>query len=319
VLELKPDAVFEASDIVGAPPRPADGLDGQVAFGSRTSGRVAVGTPLDTGGMFRSVPWELVGRPLPGMTFAEDPGDVIEVLVLYTHDAVTTSEFDLHTEIQIAVDHANDSFLASGIQTTLKMVPLWALEVDFQESGDFTTDVNALASNTSIGELRNLVAADLVVLFVGSGDRCGGAFVGESFAVVKATAYCMGQYSFAHEVGHMMGARHDWYTHSVVDAHGEPEFWENESDEHGYIQIASWEPGGAIRTIMAYQTGCFHLGITCDRKLRWSKPDDLTQNNLPLGIWQGLPRPANDSRVLSANRHDVANRKHSVCRSLPGC
>jgi hypothetical protein len=257
------------------------------------------------------------------MTRAQDPGSEIEVLVLYTHDAVAGADFDLHSQIQIGVDHTNDSFIASGIQTTLKMVPLWALEVDFQESGDDDTDVSALMNNTFIRDLRDFVAADLVVLYVHNLDKCGASdnVVG-SFAVVKARVGCMEKHTFAHEVGHNMGAEHDWYHYtspSPGDGFAEPESWESASDAHGYIQIASWEQGGAIRTIMAEHTGCDHLGITCDRILRWSKPDDFSQNGLPLGIWKGLPRPANDSRVLNANRHDVANKRHSACRYLPGC
>jgi hypothetical protein len=319
VLELDPDVVFDPDDVGSAPPRAADSRDGsQVPFGSRTSGAVTVGTPLDLGGMFHSVPWTLIAGDLPRFTFVEDRGEVIDVLVLYTHDAVTEAEFDLHSEIQIGVADANESFHASGIQTTLKMVPLWALEVDFDETGSFENDLYTLASNTFIRGLRDSVAADLVVLFERSGDACGRAYVNESFAVVKATAGCMAKYSFAHEVGHMMGARHDWFK-QIADGLPEPSNWSQVDDANGYIQIASLQPGGAVRTMMAQPHGCAHVGITCPRILRWSKPDDLTQNGLPLGIWQGLPRPANDSRALSANRHAVANRRHSICRLLDGC
>ena len=75
----------------------------------------------------------------------------------------------------------------------------------------------------SVRALRDTYAADVVSLFVENAGDCGlgyviatvgNAFESYAFSVVKRSC-ATGYYSFGHELGHNMGATHDWYPMDV--------------------------------------------------------------------------------------------------------
>ena len=335
VLEMNDGNVTESSDDTVtkglAPPLPN--------IRSRTTRFGA--TPLDTGGLIRLVPWDLVPRnmaldlsigPMP------DDGSVVDVLVVYSHqgalytdplthdDSHTSLPMNLITRTWSSVAAANLSLANSGGQTWFKLVPNHPLELppSFVESGDTLTDLERMVANQTIADLRELFAADLVVLVSGRGiakDRlCGQADRFADYSVVVSA--CMPGHTFAHELGHQFGLEHDWGAHiaEIEESGGvfDPPDWEVTShDNHGYVQVV---PGGnSVRTIMAIQKTCLTDGISCPPILRWSNPNDVTQNNLPLGIPAGEPYPANDIRRFNKNRVNIANLRLSACRLLSQC
>lgn len=201
----------------------------------------------------------------------------IEVLVVYTDDARAAAggTAAMNTLINLAITETNTSYSNSGITQRVHLAH--AEEVSYDESNfNWNTTLSRL-TNTSDGfidnvhTLRNTYKADEVVLLVADSGYCGlawlmttvsNAFKTNAFALVNwdcATGY----YSFGHELGHNMGARHDWY---VDDTKNSPYTY-----NHGYVN-----PGSTTltrwRTVMAYNNDCADRGFSCTRIPVWSNP-----------------------------------------------
>jgi len=132
-----------------------------------------------------------------------------------------------------------------------------------------------------------------------------------SFAVVSRSC-ATGYYSFAHELGHNMGARHDWY---VDDTENKPY-----SYNHGFVnQAEGW------RTIMAYNTECAVAGSNCTRLPYWSNPE-VEYGGVPMGVAEGTstdciegePEPdcdADNRKTLNETAYTVADFRQFVTPS----
>ncbi|HEX2204025.1 MAG TPA: M12 family metallo-peptidase [Longimicrobium sp.] len=185
----------------------------------------------------------------------------LNVLVVYTASAASAAG-NIGSKIQLAVDETNQSYANSGIN--INMVRVHTAQVTYNEAGrSFGSHVTALRSTTdglidNVHTLRNTYAADVVVLVVNDSEACGQA------AAIKATATsafavahwsCItGYYSFAHEIGHLQGARHDRFVDGTLTPY---------QYGHGFIPSSkNW------RTIMAYGNNCSN----CTRIKWWSNP-----------------------------------------------
>lgn len=275
----------------------------------------------------------------------QDSADIIDVMVVYTPTARTHIGGDvaINQLIATAASETNTSYANSNIQQRIRIVHT-AL-VDYTEVSNFGTSLAELRAGTGVGlegvaALRDQYAADLVMLLIHpvSPSACGIAyvqnFVSVAFAAsgfsVTDTACMSPGFTFAHELGHNMGAHHDWY----VSASQLPYPY-----AHGYVNPS---PGHRWRTIMAYNDRCSSQGFSCRRLLAWANPDKFTNPFCEAGggftcnmsLWYlpgsriGVPQgtrsncvtgqldstqcDADDSRALNNTALTVANFRQSV-------
>lgn len=211
------------------------------------------------------------------------------VLVVYTAAAAAASG-NIGSLISLAVDETNTGYRNSLVGITSLRVH--TAQVTYNEANrSFSQHVTALRSTTdgfmdNVHTLRNTYAADVVVLVVNDSEACGLAAAIQATATtafaVAHYACITGNYTFAHEIGHLQGARHE----RGADPFG--------SSGHGYV-----DPNGQWRTIMA-------TGATCNNCLRvnyWSNPNVIYP---PTGQPMGTILYENNARMLNTTAATVA-------------
>ncbi|MCC7029542.1 MAG: zinc-dependent metalloprotease, partial [Chitinophagaceae bacterium] len=154
-------------------------------------------------------------------------------------------------------------------------------------------------NNPAVTVLRDLHFADLCGLWVGSGTYAGACGIGylntnptdyNDMAAFTVTDFNCGMtnLTYAHECGHNMGLRHDFY----VDASTSPC-----DHHHGYtnqIVIPGGLPvAGRWRTIMAYNNQCSDNGFNCTRLPRWANPS-LNYLGDAMGRAIGMAEPSDE-------------------------
>ncbi|MDX1440189.1 MAG: zinc-dependent metalloprotease [Rubricoccaceae bacterium] len=189
-------------------------------------------------------------------------GNMVYVIVGYTPMAASQVG-DIDALILLAIAETNTGYSNSDIE------PRAALAHKFETaqngSGSFSTDVPRLIATSDgwydeIHPLRDTYGADVGILMTRNyGSSCGRASTiladdaTEAFAGV-AQDCATGYYTFAHEIGHLQGARHNPET----DPSSSPFTY-----GHGkYYAPGSW------RTVMSY-----NCSSGCTRVLHWSNPD----------------------------------------------
>jgi hypothetical protein len=140
---------------------------------------------------------------------------------------------------------------------------------------------------------RDTYKADVCVLIIDNPSACG---LASAIMATEASAFCAvhwdcatGYYSFAHEIGHLQGARHN----PEVDPNTSPFPY-----GHGYLYI----PDG-WRTIMAYNHSSCPGGY-CTRVQYWSNPGIIYP---PSGVPTGTAATHDNARVLDETAFTVAN------------
>lgn len=192
---------------------------------------------------------------------ATGEGSVIDVIVAYTKAAAghyTDIKRDL---ISLAIEAANQSFRNSGVgNVRLRLVH--AYETAYVEKGEHFDHLWRFADRgdgvmEEIHRLRNEMRGDVALLIVNDPIGCGlatrvAADAEEAFAVIHHECAAL-TYTLAHEVGHIIGARHD---HSLDQSTSPYPFG------HGYVHAKDW------RTMMSYKQSCDN----CPRLPVWSSP-----------------------------------------------
>ena len=195
----------------------------------------------------------------------------IRVLVLYTPNA-QSSVSNIKNTILTAVTLTNQSFINSKINYRIELV--YAGRTNYTELG-YVTDLLRFSGTgdgymDEVHTLRNKYSADVCVLLTCDNSICG---IANGIGVSEANAFCListsgtcatTNYSFAHEIGHLLGCRHDPYmdNNTTPFAYG-----------HGYVH-----PSNTWRTIMAYRNACG----SCPRLLYWSNPN-VNYDGEPMG------------------------------------
>jgi len=250
-------------------------------------------------------------------TCATDPATDIDVLVVYTAAARAGagSTDAMEATVYLALEETNQSYINSNINQRLRLAHME--EIAYTESGNSTTDKTRLQNPADgildyVPTLRNTFAADAVVMITETLDACGESFIMNpvantfepfAYAVVMRNGCATGNYSFGHELGHVMSARHDW---TADPTNNSPYAY-----DHGHLNTAPTATGtGAWRTVMAYNSSCVSTaGINCTRLMYWSNPNvsyppGVTPND-PMGLSTG--NQTNNTQTLNNTALTVAN------------
>ena len=207
-------------------------------------------------------PTERIPTPAPAAPSKDDTKDVvIDVIVAYTRKAASNYTDIKRDLIDLAIEDANESFRTSGIaQVKLRLVH--AYETSYIEEGGHFNHVWRFADKgddymDEIHALRDRYSADVAILVVDDPIGCGLATrvyadAEEAFAVVHHEC-AASTYSFAHEIGHIIGARHDLNLDRLMMPF---------PFGHGYVNGKKW------RDIMSYKESCGG----CPRLPVWSSP-----------------------------------------------
>ena len=226
------------------------------------------------------------------------------MLVAYTPSA-KAAVADIEATIKLAVAEANQSYKNSDIKIKLYLVD--SFEITYSETDkDDGTILDDFKKNADVKTRRDNSSADLAVLIMNH-PRWNGlaekimADESTAFAIVHYAA-ATGNYSFAHELEHLMGARHnnDPTTAPFPYAHG-----------YQYKGNPSW------RTIMSYSRDC---PGECPRLQYWSNPKvsspsvcEFCGEGHPEGSWccgfgfpMGTAQTNDNARVLNETATTVA-------------
>jgi hypothetical protein len=152
--------------------------------------------------------------PAPGAkTAAVD----IRILVAYT-DAVLAASggaTDVASAAQFMIGQLNTIYSGS-VASEIRFSLAGLHRVDYADGVDSEIVLQQLAGDPGVGAARNARGADIVVLLVEHTDFSGRAYMPNSVGVENAAyafavvtrSYGLSYYTFAHEVGHVMGLDH---------------------------------------------------------------------------------------------------------------
>jgi hypothetical protein len=240
---------------------------------------------------------------IPNILYPEDCTQ-ITVLVAYSTAAKNAAggQAQIESLINLAVEETNQGYINSGVSARINLVH--TMETN-EAIDDFSDDLSALEDTTdgvfdTIDTARDTYNADLVALIIENGSSCG---LASDVVVQEANAFSVthrtcatGYYSFGHEIGHNMGAEHDWYV-PVGD---------RTTSAKGYVNVTeNW------RTIMGYNTVCDDQGQNCTRLQYWSNPD-ITFNGDPMGVAGSSPTNCTEASLTPDPATCVADNRQQL-------
>jgi hypothetical protein len=214
--------------------------------------------------------------PAPASPVKSEP-ITIDLLVAYTPQAASHYTDIVKDLIDVAVEEVNQSFRNSGIDN-VRVRLVHAYQTDYKESGSHFEHVFRFADKgdgymDEVHGLRDQYKADIAALIVHDPNGCGlsaavAPAADRAFTVVHHECAAV-SYSLAHEIGHLIGARHN----IALDDDKQPYPF-----GHGFVSGKDW------RTMMSYEETC----DGCPRIPIWSNPavkvkgvpagDDMSDN-----------------------------------------
>ncbi|MBW8185621.1 PKD domain-containing protein [Shewanella nanhaiensis] len=224
---------------------------------------------------------------------------VIRVLVGYTSEALNQNP-GMQALIDLAVAETNQGFTDSGVNAQVELAHSY--ELNYAESGDHGLDLDRFhlpndGYMDDVYQIRDQYSADVAAILIGDASACGrareiGASEDTAFMVVKDSC-ATGYYSFGHELGHLMSARHN----PEKDSNTTPYAF-----GHGFLYTQ-----GGWRSIMSYNSNS-----CCTRQNFWSDPTRSFQN-----IVRGTTDTHDNARVLNLTAAIVAGFRTGGDGNLP--
>jgi hypothetical protein len=191
-----------------------------------------------------------------------------DIRILSVHSPESLSIFDPTIQSNLAIALVNESFRRSSVVAHVSAATETSFELEnFVETaceknapGCATKMLTEIRSNEAVQKLRDAHSADIVIFLVSRMDRCGesaglGVSADNSYSIIDIRCVARaGQFTLAHEIGHLLGAGHE-YGGTVSPLPGY-------EYGHGYLS-------GTHKSIMA-------VGAPdVLRRLEWSRPPDF--------------------------------------------
>ena len=204
---------------------------------------------------------------------SNDDGSIIDVYVAYDQDSSggSVAAADAQSYAELFVAYTNQAYENSNINQRIWLVGnVDGYNYTDADSSSLSAELSAAESGsiTGLHDKRDEYHADIVIFFSPfPGSTCNGLAnlqttngnVGwntNAFATMQACSF--GHSIFAHELGHTMGSRHDWYDDPGITP---------ATIAHGHVDTTK-----EFRTIMSYNDRCTALGISCPTIPNFSNP-----------------------------------------------
>ncbi len=253
-----------------------------------------------------------------------EPHSVINIAVFYTSELRAAASGTKQTKagVDLVIAESNQVYKNSGVNITLKLVA--AEEVNYTETDDIDLDLTRF-NNSSDGHMdgihaiREQTRADISILMrlkIGGVANRNASFKNPAnagrFAFAVSGTHTI---TFVHEIGHLMGLRHDRYESGCEDSTCFSAF----PYAYGYVNLRGLVPGAPEsarwKTIMAYNILCADAaGTDCPGVHFFSNPRRIYPDpgGDPLGVAStstatGRAGPADAARALNNTRTSVAN------------
>lgn len=248
----------------------------------------------------------------------------IDLLVVYTAAARTNlGGTNAAADAAIASAVSEMNLINNNSNVSHSFALAHSALVSYTESGDFSTDLDALEDGTdgnidNVQDLRETYYADAVAMVLGSGG-CGLGNVNvnniqyesqSAFSVVSDNCMTTNK-SLAHEVGHNLGFRHDRFAYSSTPSTACDWVW-------GWVNPGA-QTGGASerwRTVMAYNDQCSSWGVNCTRVSHWSNPN-VDYNSDPTGSAIGNSDEAHNEYIFERAACQFAEFREPI--NCTGC
>jgi len=222
---------------------------------------------------------EALHDPMPEVVNARGDGvSVIRALVVVPNNAAADLPVDLYLVVDALIAESNQGYINSDVPIRLESAGI--LRVNYNEIDGGADSWSPLLKKlrtvddeelgAPVHGMREALSADVVVMMVDMSGYGGLAYMtakkSSAYGLLKTTNSRLGYYTFAHEIGHNIGA-----AHNPENASSDPAY----PYAYGYRQETStprW------RTIMSYECPL----KKCPRENYWSNPRK-TLNGLPMG------------------------------------
>lgn len=261
------------------------------------------------------------GPSRPAIPNLTDDGSVIDLMIVYTDDVrkAAGGTAAIESQIELVVAAINQMYKNSQVNQQLFLVHME--EVLYEETGSGSDDLANIRTGRipNVHAWRNTYHAD-ETLFVVSTNYGGLAYLMEDVEDMRFERIAFGvvgtarsPHTWAHELGHNMGLRHDWYQNDGITPF---------TYAHGYVNNDS---NSGWRTVMAYDWLCRDEGFNCPSVPYFSNPN-IRLRGEPMGVPGGTaanckadeltPNPsscdADAHSVLNASAPTVAQFRSSV-------